>query len=101
MVRFSAEDFRRILTKIRGLKARVYFYFKDFKYLLTIDGLVRARDKNFDVVSWSIVFGSKAPHEVLNSLNVEKVEVELKGELNPLIFNSIEEFLKWLTQISS
>ena len=70
MVRFSAEDFRRILTKIRGLKARVYFYFKDFKYLLTIDGLVRARDKNLDVVRWSIVFGSKTPHEVLNSLNV-------------------------------
>jgi len=81
---------------VKRKHAKVFFYFRDFKYLLSIDGLIRARDKNFDIVRWASVFSSKAPYEILNSLDLEKVEVELKGSVEPLIFNSLEEFVSWL-----
>ena len=91
------ERVMEIFQFLREIKARAYFFFKNFKYVLSMNGLIRARDKSFEVVEWSRAFGSKAPHEVLNSLDVEKVEVQLKKQPEPIVFSSLQEFLEWLS----
>jgi len=96
MPRITHEQVMEIFRILRMIRGRAYFFFKNFKYILSMDGLIRARDKNFNVVEWSRAFGSKAPHEVLNSLEVERVEVQLKKQPEPIVFSSMPEFLDWL-----
>ncbi len=95
-MRITHENLMEILQKLRSLRARAFFFFKNFKYILSFNGLIRARDKNFEVIEWSKAFGSKAPHEILNSLEIEHIEVKIKKQPEPLIFNSINELIEWL-----
>lgn len=85
-----------IFRKLKSLRARAYFFFKDFKYVLAMSGLIHACDKSFQVMEWPRAFGSKTPNDVFNSLSVEKVEVYMRKRGEPKTFNSMKDFLEWL-----
>jgi len=85
-----------IIAKDKNLKIR--FFFKGVRYILCINGLIRARDKNFNIVPWSLAFGSKTPYSVLQTISIEKIEVENKdGDI--MIFEKLDELISWLKKI--
>lgn len=94
----TESDVIEIFRKLRSIKARAYFHFKDFKYVLAFSGLIHACDKSLQVVEWPRAFGSKVPSEVLNSFSLEKIEVYMRKQIEPRIFFSLSEFLDWLNR---
>ncbi len=92
----SHEKFMRALKLMREKKIRAFFFLKGSKYILSFNGLIRARDKNFGVVEWSRAFGSKTPYEVLGTFKVERVEVYMKRHPEPIIFSSFDDFIRWI-----
>lgn len=95
----TESDVIEIFRKLRSLRARAYFFFKDFKYVLAMSGLIHACDKSFHAIEWPRAFGSRTPREVLNSLSLEKIEVYMRKQIEPRIFFSMEDFLDWLDRM--
>ncbi|MCX8169313.1 MAG: hypothetical protein N3E39_03840 [Candidatus Methanomethylicia archaeon] len=92
------EELRKIHTiaKEKGLK--ILIFFKDSKYLLYINSLIKAEDKNFNPIIWTMAFGRKAPHEVISALKIEKIEVELRSK-ELMTFYKWEDFVRWVFEI--
>lgn len=82
-----------VMAKDKNLKIR--FFFKNLRYILCIDGLIRARDKNFNIVSWSLAFGTRTPYDVLQTFKIEKIEVE-ESSGNMRVFERFDELLSWM-----
>ncbi|MEM2136449.1 MAG: hypothetical protein QXI93_00635 [Candidatus Methanomethylicia archaeon] len=95
MVNITKEEFQRIYDNIKKLNAKALFYFRGIKYVICMNKLIKSIDKNFNVVPWSISFGSKSPYEVLSSFHIEKIEVEIGGK-ESIVFNDLKEFTYWL-----
>jgi len=96
----TESDIIEIFRKLKSLRARAYFFFKDFKYILVMSGLIHACDKSLQAVEWPKAFGSKTPNEVLNSLLIEKIEVYMRKRSEPQVFYSLKDFLDWLSTMS-
>jgi len=94
------EDFQKKYLTAKKTHLSINFFFKNLRYILCINGMVCAKNKNFEIVPWQKAFGSKMPHEILTTFELEKVEVKLKGSKyeheKEKIFNNIEEFIKWV-----
>lgn len=85
-----------MIAKDKNLKVR--FFLKGVRYILCINGFIKARDKNFNIVPWPLAFGSKTPYNILQTMNIEKIEVEKKdGEI--MIFEKLDALMSWLKKI--
>ncbi|MCD6509311.1 MAG: hypothetical protein J7L11_02835 [Thermoprotei archaeon] len=93
MITYS--DIMRIYKKIRAMNAKAFFTLKGTRYRLVIDRYIHARDPEDRRVSWTQAFGSKLPHDVLNTYEV--VNVRILSKERELDFKDLKEFLKWIS----
>ncbi len=90
----SHSELMRIYKKLREMNAQAFFSLKGTRYKLAINRYIHARDAEDHRVPWTKAFGSKLPHDVLNTYEVVEIRVLRGGEL--LSFKSLKEFLRWL-----
>jgi len=82
-----------ITKRAREASARIVVTFKGLRYAMVINGFIKAEDRDSSKVEWSKAFGSLTPKELLSSMPIEKIEVQLPNKT--FIFNQVKELLKW------
>ncbi len=95
MVMVTHAEVARLIKRVRELSARVKFLFKGHRYVMVINGFVRAEDKDSSKVDWQRAFGSLTPAQLLSTLPIEAIEVQTPKE--SLKFTNLKDFLKWIT----
>ncbi|MEM4761766.1 MAG: hypothetical protein QW230_02185 [Thermofilum sp.] len=76
----TTKELEKLLEWTRRKGARVEISFKETAYKLRVNTMYRAVDPSGDVVPWTRAFGTKAPVDVLNSLSVKRILVNVRGK---------------------
>ena len=90
----SHADFMYIYKRARELGARVTFVLERSRYRLVINRFIHPRDDHDRRMPWGEAFGTKLPHDVINTFGVKEVIVKLEDR--ELRFESLKDFLRWL-----
>ena len=88
------EDIQRILSLARENNVKVKIFFENYPYVLSIDRVIHAEDYKERNISWIYAFGSKQPHQVLNSFSVKKIVIIKDNEI--LEVKSLQDLYKQL-----
>jgi hypothetical protein len=70
----SLRDLEHIVETSRSKRFRIVVRFRDTKYLITIDGEIKATDINGSKVPWSRAF-QQPPHVVLSTYKIDRIDV--------------------------
>lgn len=87
-------EMMKIYRKIREMNAKAFFSLEGTRYKLAINRYIHARDPENHRVPWTQAFGSKLPHDVLNTYKI--TEIKILRENQVINFKNLKEFLKWL-----
>ncbi|MCX8204565.1 MAG: hypothetical protein N3H31_02810 [Candidatus Nezhaarchaeota archaeon] len=86
-------DVANIIKRVKETSAKVRVVFEGLRYVLVINGFVKAEGLEGDKVEWSRAFGSLTPAEALASIPIKFIEVSLPNQ--SIIFKSLKELIKW------
>lgn len=89
----TPSDVAAIIRRAREASAKVRVVFRGQRYVMVIDGFIRAEDRDSSRVEWSRAFGSLTPAQLLSAMPIEVIEVQMPDKT--LTFTSLKEFLKW------
>ena len=87
-----------IFKKLREHNGKATFIFKGTRYRLVINKFIHARDDYDRQVQWARAFGTKLPHDVLNTFQVSAIRVKIHDEERT--FNTLKEFVEWIKSLT-
>lgn len=93
----SLRDIEEIVNAARAAKARIVFRIRGSKYLVVIDGELKATDPSGVKVPWGRAF-QRPPHMVLSQEEIESITV-MCGENTVATYRSINELLRNMKHI--
>jgi len=76
----SLRDLEHLVETSRSRRIKIIVRFRDTKYLITIDGEIKATDINGTKVPWSRAF-QQPPHVVLSTYKIDKIDVMCGDDL--------------------
>jgi len=87
-----------VFKKLRELNGRATFIFKGTKYRLVMNRFIHARDDYDRQVQWARAFGTKLPHDVINTFQISVIRVKVRSEEKE--FSNLDEFIKWIKRLT-
>lgn len=94
MVSFS--DMEKVLRWSKDTGAKITIIFAGIPYRLQIYKLFRATDNQGRFVSWTKAFGTKQPHQVVDTFKVEMVRISWPDGRE----ETLDDFKKLLEKIA-
>jgi len=87
-----------IFKRLRKLNGRAIFIFKGTRYRLVMDRFIHARDDYDRQVQWARAFGTKLPHDVLNTFQILAIRVKVRDEEKE--FSDLNKFIEWIKHLT-